>query len=43
VIIFGIKIPRIGRQLLALYPRMSAEEGGWRIRKMGCRLSVPVP
>jgi hypothetical protein len=39
----GIKIPRIGRPLLALYPRMNAEESGSRIRKMGCRLSVPVP
>jgi hypothetical protein len=39
----GIKIPRIGRPLLALYPRMNAEESGSRIRKMGCRLSVAVP
>jgi hypothetical protein len=39
----GIKIPRIGRPLLARYPRMNAEESGSRIRKMGCRLSVPIP
>ena len=39
----GIKIPRIGRPVLALYPRMSTEESGSRIRRMSCRLPVPVP
>jgi hypothetical protein len=39
----GITIPRIGRPLLALYPRMNAEESGSRIRGMVCRLSVPIP
>jgi hypothetical protein len=38
----GIKIPRIGRPLLALYPRMNAEESSSRIPKNGCRLPVPV-
>ena len=39
----GIKIRRIGLPLLRRYPRMNAEEGGSRIRKMGRRLPVPVP
>ncbi len=39
----GIKLPRIGLPCLALYPRMNAEESGSRIRRMGCRLPVPVP
>jgi hypothetical protein len=39
----GIKIPRIGLPLLGSVSQMNAEESGSRIRKMGCRLPVPVP
>jgi hypothetical protein len=39
----GIKISRIGLPLLGpCIPRMNADESGSRIRKMGCRLPVPV-